>query len=101
MVSPIFLNKRKICIKSPPYIIAELSGNHGGSIEKALKAIQAAKDVGVDALKVQTYTPDTMTINSDRSDFQINKGLWKGRTLYDLYEEAHTPYQWHQKMYSR
>ena len=100
MVSPLFLNEREISPKSPPYIIAELSGNHGGSLERALEVIQAAKDVGVDALKIQTYTPDTMTINSDRSDFQISKGLWKGRSLYDLYAEAHTPYEWHEQMFS-
>ena len=100
MVSPLFLNNRKISIEKPPYIIAELSGNHRGSLEKALKVIQAAKDVGVDALKIQTYTPDTMTINSNKSDFQISEGLWKGRSLYDLYAEAHTPYEWHEEMFS-
>ena len=99
MVSPLFLNERKISVNSSPYIIAELSGNHGGSLERALKAIQAAKDAGADALKIQTYTPDTMTIDVKNPDFFINKGLWKGRSLYDLYGEAYTPFEWHKELF--
>ena len=81
-------------------MIAEISANHGGSIEKAKKSIKAAKEAGANAVKIQSYTPDTMTINSDRSDFQISKGLWQGRSLHDLYAEAHTPYEWHEELFN-
>ena len=84
---------------SPPYIIAEISANHNGSIKRAKDTILAAKNAGVDAVKIQTYTPDTMTIDSRSSDFLIKKGLWKNRSLYDLYTEAHTPYDWHNELF--
>ena len=87
------INKRKISRDFPPYIIAELSSNHSGSLLKAKKSIEAAKKAGADAIKIQTYTADTMTIDSDKEDFLIKKGLWKGYTLYDLYKQAHTPFQ--------
>jgi pseudaminic acid synthase len=83
----------------PPYIIAELSANHGGSIDSAKLAISRAKESGASAVKIQTYTPDTMTIASDKPDFKINDGLWKGNTLYDLYKEAHTPFEWHRELF--
>ena len=82
-----------------PFIIAEMSANHKGSLELAKETIRAAKKVGADAVKIQTYTPDTMTIDSNKTDFYISEGLWKGRTLYDLYKEAHTPFEWHKELF--
>lgn len=93
------INKRKIGCKFQPYIIAELSANHNGSIERAKDAIKAAKHAGASAVKIQTYTPDTMTINSYKSDFFIQDGPWKGRQLYELYKEAFTPFEWHEELF--
>ena len=83
----------------PPYIIAELSGNHNGDIERAIELLKVAKDAGADAVKIQTYTADTMTIDCDKPDFMIEGGLWDGKQLYELYEWAHTPWQWHQRLF--
>ena len=94
------INGRQIYSNEPPYIIAEVSANHNGSLQRALKTIKAAKESGVDAVKIQTYTPDTMTIASKKPGFKINEGLWKGYTLYDLYKEAYTPFEWHQELFS-
>ncbi len=93
------INNREIGVNHLPYIIAELSANHGGSIEAAKLAINVAKENGASAVKIQTYTPDTMTIRSEKADFKITSGLWEGYTLYDLYKEAHTPYEWHKELF--
>lgn len=90
---------RRIGAEYAPYIIAELSANHNGKFENAIKIIDAAKQAGADAIKLQTYKPDTITLNSDGPDFQISGGLWDGNTLYKLYEEAHMPWDWHAPLF--
>lgn len=95
----ILIDKKEIGLENPPYIIAELSANHNGDIEKAFCLIELAKQAGADAVKLQTYTPDTITLNSQTEDFIVRGGLWDGRTLYDLYQEAHTPWEWHQPLF--
>ncbi len=97
---PILINGRPIGPEYPPYIIAELSANHNGSLERALESIDTAQRSGVDAIKLQSYTADTMTIDCDKPDFMINGGLWDGYKLYDLYKWAETPYEWHQAMFA-
>ena len=90
-------------IEKIPFIIAEMSGNHNQSLERALTIVDAAADAGVDAVKIQTYTADTMTIDIDRGEFSISDkdSLWKGETLYHLYEKAHTPWEWHTAIFER
>lgn len=93
------INQTKIGNKHSPYLIAEMSANHNGKLEDALKIIKAAKENGADAIKLQTYKPDTITLNMNTKDFILEGGLWDGRTLYDLYEEAHTPWEWHEDLF--
>ena len=95
MTCVIKIDGREVGAAHPPYIIAEMSANHNGRIENAFKIVQAAKHSGADAIKLQTYLPDTITLNCDSADFRIDGGLWSGRTLYDLYKEAHMPWEWH------
>ncbi|RAU16828.1 pseudaminic acid synthase [Nitrincola tibetensis] len=90
---------RRIALDQPPYIIAELSANHNGKLETALKIIEEAKKAGADAVKLQTYTADTITLNCDSEEFQIRGGLWDGKTLYQLYQEAHMPWEWHKPLF--
>lgn len=82
-----------------PYIIAELSANHNGKLETAMRIIEEAAKAGADAVKLQTYRPDTITLDCDSDDFKIKGGLWDGRTLYELYEEAHMPWEWHEPLF--
>jgi N-acetylneuraminate synthase len=82
-----------------PYVIAEVSANHNGKLETAMHIIEEAKKAGADAAKLQTYKPDTITLNCDSEDFKIRGGLWDGRTLYELYEEAHMPWEWHKPLF--
>ena len=93
------INDRIISTENPPYIVAELSANHNGSIQKAKESILKAKECGASAIKIQTYTADSMTINCDHDDFKIKGGLWDGYSLYELYEEASTPYEWHNELF--
>jgi len=93
------INGRNIGEGFPIYIIAEMSANHGQSYDEAMKIIHAAKEAGADAIKLQTYTPDTMTIDCNNEYFRIGKGtIWEGRNLYDLYKEAYTPWEWQPKL---
>ena len=95
----VFIEGREIGLSRPPYVIAELSANHNGKLERALETISEAKARGADAIKLQTYTADTMTINCDRDDFLIKDGLWKGYQLHELYQQAQTPFEWHKQMF--
>jgi len=90
---------REIGLGWSPYVIAEMSANHNGRIESAFRIIEEAKKAGADAIKIQTYRADTVTLNCDSEDFQIKGGLWDGFTLYKLYEWAHTPWEWHSRLF--
>jgi len=98
MLKEFEINGIKVGINNPPYIVAEVSANHNGDINKAINIISEAKNSGASAVKLQTYTPDTITIDSKKSDFLIKEGLWKGYSLYELYKEAHTPFEWHETL---
>lgn len=92
------IGTREIGGDAPVYIIAEMSANHGGSLEQAKEVIHAAKASGADCIKLQTYTPDTLTIDCNHAYFQITDGTWEGETLYQLYQKAYTPWEWHRPL---
>ncbi|MFG1523151.1 pseudaminic acid synthase [Halobacteriovorax sp. GFR7] len=94
------INNREIGPNNNPYIIAEVSANHNGDIDKAKELIKLAKESGADAVKIQTYTADTMTLDMDTDEFKITGGLWDGYTLYNLYKEAYTPWEWHKELFN-
>lgn len=93
------IGERELQREHPPYIVAEVSCNHLGKLDNAMALIEHAKKAGADAVKFQAYTPDTITLNCNKPDFIIQDGLWKGRTLYDLYKKAHTPFAWFPKLF--
>ncbi|TXI69015.1 MAG: pseudaminic acid synthase, partial [Cyclobacteriaceae bacterium] len=92
------IGKHEISRDSRAFIIAELSANHNGSLETAIETVRAAKRAGADAIKLQTYTADTITIDSRKEDFIIKGTIWEGRNLHDLYSEAYTPWEWHERL---
>src|SRR6266403_2969790 len=99
MTAHIEIGRRRVGAGEPIYCIAEISANHNQNFDTAVRIVQAAKDAGADAVKLQTYTPDTITIQSNRERFQVGGGtLWDGRSLYDLYQEAYTPWEWQPKL---
>ena len=101
MTNFITIDGRKIGPEYPPYIIAELSANHNGDINRAFKIMEEAKKAGADAIKLQSYTHDTITMDCDSEDFQIHGGLWDGQTLYELYKSAHMPWEWHKPLFEK
>ena len=103
MNRPMRIADKLIGMEHTPFVIAEMSGNHNQSLERALAIVEAAARTGADALKIQTYTPDTMTLDLDEREFHISdpKSLWAGTSLYKLYGEAHTPWDWHQPIFAR
>ncbi|QUM79411.1 pseudaminic acid synthase [Moritella sp. 5] len=101
MKSYITIDGRKIGPDYPPYIIAELSANHNGDINRAFRIMEEAKNAGADAIKLQTYTHETITMDCDSDEFQIRGGLWDGQTLYELYKGAHMPWAWHKPLFEK
>ena len=102
-INSFFLDIRGVGTTYPPFIIAEMSGNHNQSLERALAIVEAAAKSGAHGIKLQTYTADTMTLDIDKAEFRIedNRSLWAGRSLYSLYDEAHTPWEWHEPIFKR
>ncbi len=101
MTPSLTISGRTIGPGHEPFVICELSGNHNGSLDRALAMLEAAAATGADAIKLQTYTPDTITLDSDSPDFLIESGLWAGRRLHELYAEAYTPYEWHAVLFAK
>jgi pseudaminic acid synthase len=101
MTASFIFADRQVGPEHPPFIVAELSGNHKGELSRALLLMEAAKRSGADAIKIQTYTADTITIDCDKDDFRIKGGLWAGYTLHQLYREAHTPWEWHEALFAK
>src|SRR4051812_48908819 len=99
----ITIAERRIAASRPPFVVAEMSGNHNQSLERALAIVEAAAQAGAHAVKIQTYTADTMTLPIEGAGFTIDEpgSLWRGRTLHDLYDEAHTPWEWHAPIFER
>ena len=95
------ISGRWIGPEHPPYVIGELSGNHNGDIGRALAIVEAIREAGADAVKLQSYTADTITLDHDGPGFLVEGGLWAGQRLYDLYAEAHTPWDWHEQLFSK
>ena len=102
-MSEVVINGRRIGAGEPPYVVAEMSGNHNHSLERALEIVEAAAGAGASAIKLQTYTADTMTLDVDRGAFRIEdpNSLWAGQTLYTLYQQAYTPWEWHKPIFER
>ena len=101
MKQSVTIDGREIGPNAPPYVVAELSANHNGDINRAFQIIEESKKAGADAIKLQTYTPDTITIDFDSEEFQIQGGLWGGQTLYDLYKSAYMPWDWHKPLFDK
>ena len=99
MPSSMYIENRLIGPNANPYVVAEMSANHNGEIDRAFKILDAAKSAGADAVKLQTYRADTITINHAAPEFMVHGGLWDGRRLYELYDEAHTPWDWHKPIF--
>ncbi|MFL2527981.1 MAG: pseudaminic acid synthase [Candidatus Azotimanducaceae bacterium] len=95
------INGRRISVKEPPYVIAEMSANHNGSLDQAFKLLEVAAKAGADAVKLQTYTPDTLTLNCNNPEFILDGGLWDGMSLYELYSKASLPWDWHQDLFDK
>lgn len=99
----LMISNNVVRVDNSPFIIAEMSGNHNNSLDRAIAIIDAAAEAGVQAIKIQTYTAETMTINTDKNEFFISdkKSLWEGKTLYELYQQAYTPWEWHKPIFDR